>query len=220
MTTASKDAVVTLHGEREFLERAGHLLVSAQEEFVCAAIDLNTWAMRQPRSLLDSLRSGVRTGLTVRKLYNPGALHDRRAVAHLELVASTGGQVRISTSTLAHETIIIDRRIAIIAGSPLAGRRDYTVVRAPEVVQGVYSLFSATWEAATELAEFRKRPTLPETSTQILRLLGSGQTDEAAARQLGLSIRTYRRRVAELMELLGADSRFQAGTRARALGLL
>jgi hypothetical protein len=33
-------------------------------------------------------------------------------------------------------------------------------------------------------------------------------------------VRTYRRRVAELMSALGAESRFQAGVRARELGLV
>jgi DNA-binding NarL/FixJ family response regulator len=35
-----------------------------------------------------------------------------------------------------------------------------------------------------------------------------------------LSLRTYRRRVAELMTALGATSRFQAGARAHELGLI
>ena len=43
--------------------------------------------------------------------------------------------------------------------------------------------------------------------------------DETAARRLTLSLRTYRRRVAELMRTLDADSRFQAGVRAGELGL-
>jgi DNA-binding NarL/FixJ family response regulator len=50
-------------------------------------------------------------------------------------------------------------------------------------------------------------------------MLGAGLKDETAARELGLSLRTYRRRVADLMAALGADSRFQAGLRARELGL-
>jgi len=49
--------------------------------------------------------------------------------------------------------------------------------------------------------------------------LGNRLTDEAAARQLGTSLRTYRRRVAELMATLQAGSRFQAGVRAGELGL-
>lgn len=53
----------------------------------------------------------------------------------------------------------------------------------------------------------------------MLRALGSGATDEAAARELGMSLRTYRRRVAELLTSLEAASRFQAGLRAGELGL-
>ncbi|RPK77169.1 hypothetical protein EES45_21935 [Streptomyces sp. ADI97-07] len=53
----------------------------------------------------------------------------------------------------------------------------------------------------------------------ILDALGSGLTDASAARRLGVSLRTYRRRVAELMAVLEAGSRFQAGLRAGELGL-
>jgi DNA-binding NarL/FixJ family response regulator len=54
----------------------------------------------------------------------------------------------------------------------------------------------------------------------LLDALASGSEDEAAARALGMSLRTYRRRVAELMAAVGATSRFQAGLRARELGLV
>jgi DNA-binding NarL/FixJ family response regulator len=62
-------------------------------------------------------------------------------------------------------------------------------------------------------------PELASEAQEILRALGAGLTDEAAARRLGTSLRTYRRRVAELMAALEADSRFQAGVRAGELGL-
>jgi len=42
----------------------------------------------------------------------------------------------------------------------------------------------------------------------------SGLTDEAIARQLGLSHRTVQRRVAAFMADLGAHTRFQAGVKA------
>ncbi|MFE8993165.1 hypothetical protein ACFYMI_36140 [Streptomyces collinus] len=53
----------------------------------------------------------------------------------------------------------------------------------------------------------------------MLYALGSGMTDVTASRELGMSLRTYRRRVAELLVVLGADSRFQAGVRVGELGL-
>ncbi|MCZ9340392.1 DNA-binding response regulator, partial [Streptomyces sp. TRM76130] len=85
----------------------------------------------------------------------------------------------------------------------------------------VYSLFEAVWEAATGLDAFlcADRPRLDAGSRTILRALGSGATDETAARELGMSLRTYRRRVAALLTALDADSRFQAGLRAGELGL-
>jgi DNA-binding NarL/FixJ family response regulator len=54
----------------------------------------------------------------------------------------------------------------------------------------------------------------------ILDALYSGHKDAAAARHLGISIRQYRRHVAEIMRDIGAASRFQAGARAVQLGLL
>jgi DNA-binding NarL/FixJ family response regulator len=95
-------------------------------------------------------------------------------------------------------------------------------VRSPEVVKSVRSLYWATWNASVDLAEFRRSrpPALNEQSREILRLMGGGYKDETAARHLGLSLRTYRRRVAEILALLDAESRFQAGLRAHELGLL
>ena len=91
----------------------------------------------------------------------------------------------------------------------------------PALVGGVYSLFAAAWEAATDLGSYLRGevPDLAPEAREILRALGAGLTDEAAARQLGTSLRTYRRRVAELMAALEAGSRFQAGVRAGELGL-
>jgi DNA-binding CsgD family transcriptional regulator len=212
---------VTLHGERELVERAGHLFTGAREEFACAAADLRTWAMPEMRAGIAASKRRAAPDLAVRKLFNPRVLEDAESERHLVAVAGRGVQVRICATALAHETIIIDRRIAVLAGPPVRGVRDYTVVRSPDVLNGVSSLFQATWDAATDLADYRRArpPALDDQGRQILRMLGAGLKDETAARELGLSLRTYRRRVADLMAALGADSRFQAGLRARELGL-
>jgi DNA-binding NarL/FixJ family response regulator len=213
--------VITLRGEAELFARAGHLF-EAREEFVCAAMDMATWSRRGARQVKAAqIAANVAGGLQMRKLYNPAAVADPADAAHLMEIASVGVRVRICPTTLAHETIIIDRKVAILAGAPVAGVREYSVVMAPEVVAGVRSLFQASWAGATDLAEYLPSapPAVDEQGMAILRLLSAGQKDEAAARSMGVSVRTYRRRVAELMALLGAESRFQAGERARALGL-
>ncbi|WP_344275170.1 DNA-binding response regulator [Actinomadura napierensis] len=219
--TVDMDRNVVLRGERELTERAWRLFL-AREEFACAATDMKTWALPGARELILAGRARTAPGLATYKLYNPAALADEESERELIRLAGAGVRVRICTTPLPHETIIVDRRTAILAGPPEQGVREYTVVRSPSVVKGVVSLFWATWETSADLADYRRErpPALSEESRHILRLLGGGLKDEAAARQLGMSLRTYRRRVAEILTLLDAGSRFQAGLRAQEFGLL
>lgn len=213
--------VVRVRGEQELMARAGHLF-DAREEFVCAAEDMSTWAVEgSHEEAVLRLRARIATGLTIRKLYTPVAVADPADVSQLRAITSAGVAVRICVSDLPRETIVIDRRVAILAGAVVDGVRDFSVVTAPDVVASVHSLYMTAWQGATELLDFlpAQPPHVDAEGLTILRLLSSGQKDEAAARSLGMSLRTYRRRVAELMVLLDADSRFQAGVRARALGL-
>ena len=55
---------------------------------------------------------------------------------------------------------------------------------------------------------------------EVVRMLAAGLTDEAISRKLGLSDRTVRRVVSELMTMCSAESRFQAGVSAVRLGWL
>ncbi|MDQ1041765.1 hypothetical protein QFZ75_008267, partial [Streptomyces sp. V3I8] len=54
----------------------------------------------------------------------------------------------------------------------------------------------------------------------IIRLMAQGHKDEVIARRLGMSLRTCRRRIAEIMTQLNATSRFQTGVNATRTGLL
>jgi hypothetical protein len=194
----------------------------AHEEFVLAARDMATWSQPEARSALARrVLSPGKDGFTVRKLMSPLALADEAQRAQLRRRDTAGTQVRISSAPLPHETIVLDRRVAILAGQPSPLGREYTVTTSPVLVGGIYSLFTAAWEAATDLGAFMRGevPELAPEARQILRALGTGLTDEAATRRLGTSPRTYRRRVAELMAALEAGSRFQAGVRAGELGL-
>jgi DNA-binding CsgD family transcriptional regulator len=216
--TGSVDQVVVLRGERELCARAQHLFV-AEREFTCAARDMSTWAaIEMQEGIVERMRGRVEAGVRVRKVYNPDVLDDPDTAVRLRELVAAGLGVRILRTPLPHETIIIDRRVAITAGPRVDGVRNFAVVRTPDVVAGLAMLFEVTWDSGVDLGGF-DGPALDERSREVAEMLGSGLTDEAAARRLGLSLRTYRRRVAELMELLEADSRFQAGLRARDLGV-
>jgi DNA-binding NarL/FixJ family response regulator len=214
--------VMTVVGENELFARAGHLFGDVRTEFVCAAKDMDTWSQPHARTeIANKMRPAIAGGLVVRKLYTHAALAGEQQVGHLLEVAAAGARVRICGTGLPHETIIMDRRVMILAGARVPGDREFTITTSATLIDGVYALFEATWESAATLgASLRDDlPRIDPDGRAILRALGSGLTDEAAARRLGVSLRTYRRRVAELMTLLESDSRFQAGLRAGELGL-
>ncbi|HEV7978277.1 DNA-binding response regulator [Amycolatopsis sp.] len=207
--------VVVVHGEQELFDRAGHLFEGVTD-MACAANDLHTWSTSRPRRAPLERVAGRR----IRKIYRPGVLLDPSGAAHLREVQDMGATIKITRVDI-NETILLDNRVAILAGGLTDGVRSYSVISNPDTVQGVLSLFEVAWGAATELAVYDARiAEIRLLAPQILELLASGCKDETAARTLGLGVRTYRRRVAELMTALDASSRFQAGARARELGLI
>ncbi|MGW8669080.1 DNA-binding response regulator [Streptomyces niveus] len=214
--------VFSVRGDAELVARAGHLFESAESEFVCAARDLRTWSQPAARQAVQARMSGpYAPGFTTRKLLSPVALADEEARAHLRQVRGAGALVRISGSRLPHETILIDRRVMILAGRETSAGREYTVTTSQTLVDGVHSMFRALWDTAADLETYLRGdvPHLDARSRAILTELASGRTDTSAAKRLGVSLRTYRRRVASLMTDLESDSRFQAGVRAGELGL-
>lgn len=175
-----------------------------------------------PEDIVRRMRPTLRAGtVAVRKLYSPGALRDEEQRLHLFAVAEAGARVRVCTSPLPHETIVIDRRAMILAGRRHDGAREFTLTDDPTLVRGVHSLLCAAWENSVEPAVYLRRAAhgLDGPAVAVLRALSDGITDEAGARRLGVSLRTYRRRVADLLTAMDADSRFQAGVRVGQLGL-
>jgi hypothetical protein len=222
-----REQVLSVQGDAELVARAGHLFGAARAEFVCAARDLATWSQPEVRAAVVERMRGAAdaadaaSGFRVRKLLSPVALADEEGREHLRFVRERGVLVRISSAPLPYETMIIDRRVMVLAGAESRGGREYTVTTARTLVDGVSSLLDALWENAVELSDYLRGdvPHLDADGRVILQALGSGLTDASAARRLGVSLRTYRRRVAELMVTLEAESRFQAGLRAGELGL-
>lgn len=159
-----------------------------------------------------------RRAVRARLLCTPGAL-DRQFVQR-----HAGGpvplEVRVARIPLL-AAVVVDGRAALVCADAAVGRRASTI-RDPGVVEAMRTLFTGIWRkslAAGERLDDGDR-SRKEMLRQILEWLRLGVTDEVAARELSVSVRTYRRYVAEMMSLLGADSRFQAGVRAAELGLL
>ncbi|MBW1598469.1 helix-turn-helix transcriptional regulator [Streptomyces sp. JJ38] len=99
----------------------------------------------------------------------------------------------------------------------LGAGTQYILTRDTAALRALTGLSELLWERADRYCEEREEPP-NEAERQILGMLVQGLTDRAIARQLGLSDRTVRRVVAQLMDRLRAQSRFEAGARAAERG--
>jgi len=166
------------------------------------------------QTIFDEVALGVRT----RVLHNASVRSDPDAVPYALWLADRGIEVRVSPS-VTRRLLVVDGRTAVI---PL-GHDDRGVlhVREPALIDQLTALFEVLWSDAVPLAS----PTpaadpqgLSPTDRHLLRLLASGLADDAVAKRLGISARTVRRIMADLMDRLGADSRFEAGVEAARRG--
>ncbi|MGA5817928.1 LuxR family transcriptional regulator [Kitasatospora sp. NPDC094028] len=154
------------------------------------------------------------------RLLCPPSMFDRE---FLRVQSARGRQVEVRLARMPMlEAVLVDETSALVCVESSSAVREASLVRVPSVLRTLYTLFGGVWRhavPASEHVDFGDRART-EFAVRILGWLNAGVTDEVAARELSVSVRTYRRYVAEIMELLRANSRFQAGARAFELGLL
>jgi DNA-binding CsgD family transcriptional regulator len=87
------------------------------------------------------------------------------------------------------------------------------LVRQPGIVAACREWFEELWSHGVGLPDVSQNADR-QSRAQLLDLLVRGVKDERIARSLGVSLRTVRRRISELLAELGVESRFQAGAEA------
>jgi sugar-specific transcriptional regulator TrmB/DNA-binding CsgD family transcriptional regulator len=161
---------------------------------------------------------GLRRGIDMRIIYDRQILDDEENVHYVRKLAAHGARVRLVGSQL-ERLVIMDEVVAVVPIEPHNSVRGALVVREPGLVAGFVRLFQTAWDSAASLpwADGSAADTddkVSDEDREVLMLLASGRTDESAARQLGVSVRHLRRRIAKLLERLNATSRFEAGVEA------
>lgn len=161
----------------------------------------------------------VRPGIRYRAVYPDTARTAPTLRRHLGAMSLAGVAIR-TVPQLPMNALIIDNAIAVLPADTTNG--SVAVLRLTSVVTTATELFERVWPDAVPLADCDAPadPDLSPREQELLRLLAIGATDESAATQLGISVRTVRRMVAQLMNRLGARSRFQAGAKAATQGWL
>ncbi|MFD9875133.1 helix-turn-helix transcriptional regulator [[Kitasatospora] papulosa] len=178
---------------------------------------------RPPEVLQDALRRDsqmLARGVRMRTVYHHTARFNSPSQAYVATASALGGEYR-TAHQLVGRMIIFDRELAFMTRRN--DRLGAVVVREPSVVHFLYELFEQLWSQAqpfSDAATDGLEAVAKDLDRTILRLLSSGLKDETIARRLGMSLRTTRKHIADMMQALGAESRFQAGVAVSARGLL
>ncbi|MET8980877.1 hypothetical protein ABZX85_35275 [Streptomyces sp. NPDC004539] len=235
----------TLHAEQQEILSFGYSLIrqsllrrptgrlQGDDKDVCDwAVDLTAQARREvltmqpdrtltPEAVRVARRVGMaclRRGVALKILVQRQALADEAGSTLFAELIRHGAQVRLLDGEF-QRVLIADRETALVQAE-----RD-SVPGGVLVEQGalagvLLSFFDLCWSKALDATTLLEPVLLDATHLKVLQAMARADKDEVGARELGVSVRTYRGRVAELLKLLQAATRFQAALRAKELGLI
>ncbi|MFF0432815.1 LuxR C-terminal-related transcriptional regulator [Streptomyces sp. NPDC004327] len=176
-----------------------------------------------PERLLDRDRRKLEHGARVRVMYQS---RDAALPEFAELLnrrVELGVEVRIAP-VIPMNMVISDEQFALVPLRPEAPREGAILARGPLLVRSFLNLYEHCWHSATPYGDGVSSELggdgLSEQQQAALRMLATGMKDEKIARSLGVSLRTVSRMLSELMQELGASSRFEAGVKAVRMGWL
>ncbi|MEV7213500.1 helix-turn-helix transcriptional regulator [Kitasatospora cineracea] len=180
----------------------------------------------QSQASLDASRpldaDAMARGIALLTLYQTSVRNDPATHAYAQWLTGSGGQVR-TAPLLPPRMLLFDREVAVLPIDPENTRAGALCTREPGIVASLLAVFEQAWATAVPLGAADARDAgsgLSPAERELLTLLARGLTDEAAAKRLGIGLRTVRRQMAALMERLGAASRFEAGLKAAQRGWL
>jgi len=155
-------------------------------------------------------------GRPMRTVYPASVVDDEAAMESLRFWSDAGEVTRIK-GHLPARVFVFGGEAALIPSEWGSSAGSALVVRTPALVAGLREYVECVWSQSVPLPRSRSSQA-DEERRRLLQLLSMGVKDEALARHLGLSLRTVRRRVADLILELGVTTRFQAGMEAARRG--
>jgi DNA-binding CsgD family transcriptional regulator len=179
-------------------ERHEHLAINTEEVF-----DSEATAAALP---LDN--SILARGIRLRVLGLPPSDGDRLH-AYATALGRASGMYR-ELATLPLKLMVFDRRVAFLPNDPLDLEKGYVEVADTEVVGALAAMFDRLWADGIDPRKQGVSPIdLNNREQALVRLLAMGYTDQSAAQELRLSVRTVAYTMRHLMDRLGVENRFQ-----------
>jgi transcription initiation factor IIE alpha subunit len=160
-------------------------------------------------------------GVSVRVLCQHRNRADMVARTTMKKLLDAGATVR-TACRVPRNAVVVDRSLSVLLGTGEDDDLTASRVCDEELVGFLNDMFEHLWDLALPLhrVDIGYADVTGDLHRTIASLMAKGFTDEVLARRLGMSVRTCRRHIADLMRTLGAVSRFQAGFCAADQGLL
>lgn len=155
-------------------------------------------------------------GIRMRVLYQHPARANLHTKSYVRAITEAGAEVH-TVDEISQRLFIFDRKVAFVPGPREPGSvPPAAVIREPVLVSFLYGIFEQMWSGSTpfEIDAEGYDGVSDQLRLAILRLMATGAKDEVVARKLGMSLRTCRRHISNIMHQMGAESRFQAGALA------
>lgn len=207
-----ENLVEVIVGQEAIAARFAQLLSGTEKQLL--VLDRPPYASG-PEESDTTVRGLLHEGVAVRGIYSPDSLDVPGGVDEAFSAADAGETSRVHPQ-VPMKLAVFDRTAALLPLSVDQLVDSALVVHPCALLDALIEMFCLLWDQAVPVVPARMDPL----DARLMTLLAAGFKDDAIARQLTLSSRTVGRRVAELMETLGARTRFQAGIHAQRRRLL
>lgn len=158
-------------------------------------------------------------------LQHDGPLLDGSGRERLSDLSALGVAVKVVPGQLRRmrtpSMVVVGSELVLTRGSRPGGDNAVELIQDRPTVLALSQLTAMLEQAAVDFDEWSASAALldVELTAEVLGRLCAGSKDETSARQMNVSVRTYRRHVAAIMKVLGVNSRFEAGLRVGELGM-
>jgi len=155
-------------------------------------------------------------GVKLRIVFPLSVLAEQYVRDYVVRMEEVGTEIRFADA-LPHRLIVSDSVRAVVPINRSDLGVGALITSEPLLTNGLRHLAGTLFRRGRRLSEVNEkaladRPT--DMEQRMIAMMSSGVTDDVAARRLCISERTFRRHMSNLLDRLGATSRFQAGIRA------
>jgi sugar-specific transcriptional regulator TrmB len=213
----SQERVLEIISSRERVPQV-FAQVQRAAQYECICLDKPPYIVGPPDTVDSNVIEGLRRGISYRCIMDLEAFEYPGVIDRVRTSMEAGENVRVA-SNLPLKLFFADDRMGLLPLSLQELDGPVLLLRSSALLDALRAFFELLWDRATPIA-FTRTGDLKMDGTavrfpidldELVPRLAAGANDKTIAHELGLSTRTFDRRIDEFMKSLNARTRFQAG---------